>query len=414
MRRRRETNSLSRIPVACALFCSLFVLGMFPVFHMTAVLFAAGAEREAMKDGRSSRPDAGGEAGNQFDRMARIRFAQGFSVEYQENYKIVTVHTPWPQAGRELRYILFQRGTPQPSGYGDALHLEIPAERIITLSTTYLPYLDMLGLTDRIIGHDDFKYVYTPSVREMIDEGRIREVGEGSRADVELIMAMAPDLIMTFHTGNEQDAYPKLREAGLPVVINAEWNEHTPLAMAEWIKFIALFFNREAEAERIFSTIAEQYNELKRRAAGVPDRPTVLIGAPFQGTWWMAGGKSFFASLIEDAGAVYLWNDNQDRGAIPLGFEAVYARGANADFWINTGYWRRRIEALEEDPRFAEFAPYQAGTMYNNNRRLNGFGGNDFWESGRANPHLVLADLVAIFHPELVPDHEFVYYQKLD
>jgi iron complex transport system substrate-binding protein len=219
---------------------------------------------------------------------------------------------------------------------------------------------------------------------------------------------------MTFHTGNEQDSYPKLREAGLPVVINAEWSEQEPLAMAEWIKFIALFFNREAEAEAIFNNIAEEYIRLKGRAAVVQDRPTVLTGAPFQGTWWMAGGRSFFARLLEDAGAVYLWNDNDDTGAIPLSFEAVYARAAYADFWINTGYWEHRVEALEEDPRFAEFRAYRAGTMYNNNNRVNGYGGNDFWESGRANPHLVLADLVAIFHPELLPGHEFVYYRKLN
>jgi iron complex transport system substrate-binding protein len=70
--------------------------------------------------------------------------------------------------------------------------------------------------------------------------------------------------------------------------------------------------------------------------------------------------------------------------------------------------------ALEEDPRFALFRAYREGKMYNNNRRTNGLGGNDFWESGRANPHKVLADLVAIFHPQILPDHEFVYYQTLD
>jgi iron complex transport system substrate-binding protein len=28
-------------------------------------------------------------------------------------------------------------------------------------------------------------------------------------------------------------------------------------------------------------------------------------------------------------------------------------------------------------------------------------------------PDLILADLVAILHPDLLPDHEFVYYQHL-
>lgn len=391
-------------PVRKTLFIILLLFGTVP-----SSLWAGGNGAKPEEPGTL---DTGEH--DYFHNKAHIRFAEGFSVEYRGSYKVVTVHTPWPNAGMDLRYLLVQRGTPRPSGYQHALYIEIPVEQIITLSTSYLPYLDMLELTNRIIGHDDFKYVCTPSVRRLIEEGRITEVGEGSRANVELIMEMEPDLIMTFHTGNEQDAYPKLLEAGLPVVINAEWSEQNPLAMAEWIKFIALFFNREGEAEDIFNSIAEQYDALKEMASRVERRPTVLLGAPFQGTWWMAGGRSFFARLLEDAGAVYLWNDNEDTGAIPLGFEAVYARAAQADFWINTGYWEYRSEAIEDDPRFSEFRPYREGRMYNNNRRVNGFGGNDFWESGRANPHKVLADLVAIFHPQLLPDHEFVYYRKLE
>ncbi len=349
-----------------------------------------------------------------FSDKSVIQYAEGFSVEYHRNYKVVTVHNPWPQASMSLKYLLIQRGTRRPSGYRDLVVVEIPVRRVITLSTTYLAYMDMLGLTGHIIGHDDFKYVCTPSVRKMIDEGRIREVGEGSRANVELIMEMEPDLIMTFHTGNEQDAYPKLIEAGLPVIINAEFLEKQPLAMAEWIKFIALFFNKERDAEHLFSDIAYQYNQLRHQVASLERRPTVLLGAPFQGTWWMAGGRSYSARLLEHAGADYLWKDNDDTGAIPLDIESVYARAADADFWLNMGTWETRDDALEHDLRFTEFKAYQKGNMYNNNRRTNGLGGNDFWESGRANPHKVLADLVAIFHQELLPDHEFVYYRKLD
>jgi iron complex transport system substrate-binding protein len=61
-----------------------------------------------------------------------------------------------------------------------------------------------------------------------------------------------------------------------------------------------------------------------------------------------------------------------------------------------------------------QFRAYQIGAMYNNNARLNEYGGNDYWEGGLANPDVVLADLIKIFHPELLPDHELVYYRKLD
>jgi len=37
----------------------------------------------------------------------------------------------------------------------------------------------------------------------------------------------------------------------------------------------------------------------------------------------------------------------------------------------------------------------------------------DYYESGVANPDKILADLVAIFHPELMPEHDFYYYTQL-
>jgi iron complex transport system substrate-binding protein len=368
---------------------------------------------------------AGGDSGKEHERAeisdadefpfhTDIRYARGFSVEYHNTYKVLTVHSPWPNADVPLTYLLVQRNTPTPAGYSDAQHIEIPVRKVVTLSTSYLPYLDKLGLVDRIIGHDDFRYVCTPSVRNMIEKGSITEVGEGSLVNVELIMELNPDLVMTFHTGNERDAYPLLIRTGLPVVINAEWYEENPLAMAEWIKFIALFFNREKEAEVIFDDIVKRYESLRYSASQVEKRPTVLLGAPFQGTWWVAGGRSFAAQLLEDAGADYLWENNENTGAVPLGFEAVFAHAQDADFWLNTGNWHFRDDALGHDWRLTEFRAYREGRMYNNNRRLNGLGGNDFWESGKANPHLVLADLIAIFHPELMPDHSLFYYRKLE
>ena len=53
------------------------------------------------------------------------------------------------------------------------------------------------------------------------------------------------------------------------------------------------------------------------------------------------------------------------------------------------------------------------GQVYNNNARINSAGGNDYWESGTVRPDLVLADLIEVFHPDLLTDHRFVYYRQL-
>lgn len=69
---------------------------------------------------------------------------------------------------------------------------------------------------------------------------------------------------------------------------------------------------------------------------------------------------------------------------------------------------------MAEDNRYANFAAVKTGNVYNNNARINNSGGNDYWESGTSNPDIVLSDLIKILHPEILPNHQLVYYRKLE
>jgi iron complex transport system substrate-binding protein len=100
--------------------------------------------------------------------------------------------------------------------------------------------------------------------------------------------------------------------------------------------------------------------------------------------------------------------------SVSLSFEDVFERGLEAEYWVNVNqFWATTDDMLAADSRYAEFVAFENGNLWNNNLRQNANGGNDYFESGFANPQLVLADLIAILHPELIPDHEFVYYQPL-
>jgi iron complex transport system substrate-binding protein len=217
---------------------------------------------------------------------------------------------------------------------------------------------------------------------------------------------------MTFAYGSpDYDNHPKLLEAGVPTAVTAGYMETSPLGRAEWLKFTALFFNQEAAADQIFSGMAQEYEALAQLVADAPNRPTVFTGINRGDAWRVSGGDSYFAGFLADAGADYLWAGDESTGSIPLDFEAVYEHAAEADYWLpNTGRWTTLADVSAEDPRYTEFSAYQVGNIYNNNGRVNEFGGNDYWETGIANPDQVLADLIAIFHPELLPDHELVFF----
>jgi iron complex transport system substrate-binding protein len=351
---------------------------------------------------------------NYFPQQASLQYAENWTIEYHNHYKVVRVLTPWSGAETSFEYVLLQCGTPAPEGYDDTQIIEVPARSIVSMTTAYLPHLDDLGLLDRLVGVDSFGFVYTPEVIDMIEGGEIAEVGGGANLNVERVLELDPGVVMTYGVGDAQsDTYPQLLAAGVPTILNAEYMESSPLGRAEWIKFTAALFNHEATAAAAFTDIAAQYNTLAASVGDLAERPTVFTSVPFQGTWYMPGGNSYQAQLLADAGADYLWAADDSTGSLELSFEAVYDRAADAAYWINTGTWSSLEDARAADERFTEFAAFQQGNLYNNTGRTTPSGSNDYWERGMANPHLLLADLIAIFHPDILPEHELLYYEHL-
>ncbi|MEO0868080.1 MAG: ABC transporter substrate-binding protein, partial [Cyanobacteria bacterium J06642_11] len=291
----------------------------------------------------------------------------------------------------------------------------VPVGTVATLSTTYLPHLEALGQVDALVGMDNFSLVYAPEVRAKIERGELIEFQSGRVLNIEALLVRDPDLVMAYGTGDPNaDGYSRMIQAGLPVAMVGDYVETSPLGRAEWLKFTALFFNQEAEAQQVFDEISSEYGALVELTESLPERPTVFSGFSYEGTWYMPGGKSYAAQLLRDAGGAYLWEESESTLTMPLDFESVFDQAAEAEIWINVSQdWQSYGDAIATDPRYGSFGAFKQDSVFNNNARMNNSGGNDYWESGAMNPHLILADLVKIFHPELLPDHQLVYYQKL-
>jgi iron complex transport system substrate-binding protein len=347
-----------------------------------------------------------------------VTHSTGFSIEQRGTYKLVTVKAPWPGARTGFTYVLYRRGAPRPTGVKADLFIETPLRRVVTFSTTYIPQIVAIGEADSIIGVDSAAFVSTPEIRARIKAGKTFETTRNWAPNLELMMSLSPDAVFTYGMGNEWDGHPRLVEAGLPVIIDGEWNETDPLARAEWIKFIAAFYDREAEASLFFEAVASEYSRLKAlvaaRGAGDGAKPAVLVNGPFQGSWTVAGGESYMARYIADAGGDYLWADDGSRGGLSLSIESVFERGRRAAVWLNPALGVKNLaEVAALDPRFAALPAVAAGNVWNNSRRLSGEGGNDYFESGVLNPDKVLADLIKIFHPGLLADRPFAYYERI-
>ena len=130
----------------------------------------------------------------------------------------------------------------------------------------------------------------------------------------------------------------------------------------------------------------------------------------------MASTESYVARLIADAGGDYIYEKNTSNRSLPIDLEEAYLLTSAADMWLNAGSVSSLGELKAQYPKFANTRCVRNCAVYNCNKRLNVAGGNDYWESGVVQPDVVLHDLIAIMHPEVLAadDRELYYYQRLE
>ena len=343
------------------------------------------------------------------------RYASGFRVLDQGTYTLIEVTDPWQQSKDVIfSYVLAPGPEALPDSLKNISFIKTPVKRVIALSTTHVAMIDQLGSAESIVGLSGSGFIYSSKIRARIESGSVKDVGYGQGLDFETIVKLKPDVLFLYGVeGNVMTTLEKLTDLGIPAVFCGEYLETHPLGKAEWIRFFSLFYKKEEQSARFFQKIDSAYCALSALASGVLPKPLVLNGLPWKDTWFMAGGKSFAAQLMEDAGGDYLWKDNPSTQAVPLDLESVYMRALNADIWINPGAAGSLSDILLLDKRLGDLEVVQSGHVFNNDARSSVDGGNDYWESGTVRPDLVLADLIEVFHPELLTDHRFVYYRQL-
>ena len=354
------------------------------------------------------------------------RHAERFRLDTTGERHILTVWPPWRDpTGPGLRYVLVPEGVEPPAGSADSdRFVNLPVERLVTTSTTEVAHLDVLQATQVLVGHSEFDYVSSPAVRARMKRGGVAEVGGGSGLHPELLLEVSPDAVLAdFLAQSELDRLAPVEAGGVPIVLMPTFLEASPLGRAEWIVVTGVLLGRLDEAVAAFDEVERSYTSLAARVAETLEyeslandtpRPRVVTGGPWDDVWHVPGGRSYTARFLADAGARYLWADDQSTGALPLDIETVYESAVEAEVWLHPSSWTSLQQITGADSRLGGFRAVNEARVYANDRRLNEHGGNDFWESGAARPNVVLADLVKIFHPELLPQHDLVYHRRLE
>ena len=284
-----------------------------------------------------------------------------------------------------------------------------PFRRVVVLSSAQIGFMARLGVTDRIVGVGEGKYIVDSTLLARVAAGEVAEVGNGPSISLEKVVALKPDLVMTFATGGSHDDYERLQPLGIPLFVTSEWQESDPLAKLEWIKLFGMMFGVDSLATAIYEqTKADYLSSLASRlssnnggvagvapAEGVADAaggrsegetsPLVLAGMAFGGVWYAPGGDSYTAHLIRAAGGRYLWEGDTTR-EMKLSLEEVVMLADSADVWVNPGAFGTAEEILSTEPRVKDFRAFREKRVCQNDGRKGPGGGNDFYESAVARP----------------------------
>ena len=313
--------------------------------------------------------------------------------------------------GEDAHFALVERGHASSGGIPEGYTtVEVPIRRTLCMTALQLSYFTALDAHDVVRGLTGTKNLYDADILQRVSDGRIVTIGMEGNFDAELVLAANPDVI--FISPFKRGGYEAIKETGITLVPHLGYKELHPLGQAEWLKFIGLFIGKEAEAAALFDSLAADYTRLAQRTADVAERPTVLSGEMHGSNWYAVGGRSALAQLFADAGADYVLKDNEDTGGVNLQYETLFARAAQADYWriLNSFNGTFSYEALRtSNPRNADFRAWrERRVIYCNMRRT------PYYETAPVQPHILLKDLVAIFHPELVEaDYTPTYYHLL-
>lgn len=335
---------------------------------------------------------------------ANPRYAKGFKIICSQNQVNLEFNVTEQNSYRIQLVALGHRTNPN--------QIEIPIKKFVSLSATHISHLKKLQVLDKLVAVSRIQDINEPSLISRFQKGQLKQVGMIQSINLESIVELQPDTVFGYYSMGLENQIQQLSKLGIKMLHVNEFLESTPLAYAEWIKFFGVLFNKVDLAESKFEVMRTQYEAISRMARK-NKRPKVLVNIPYGGTWFVPAGDNFMAHLIRDAGADYVFSKIPGNYNLKMSVEAVIEAGLDSDFWLNPSLHTHKASLLKSDPRFANFKAFQKNQVFNNTQALLENRTNDYFSRALSNPHLLLADLVQIFHPELLPDRKLEWFHAL-
>lgn len=341
-------------------------------------------------------------------------YAKGIDIQYFDNYIKVDIKDPWDSLKIRNSYILAEKSILKDNpGLKTFLSekgqlVTIPVNKAAVYTSVHASMIEQLGCIESICGVCEPQYITSEAIQARIANGNISDLGLATSPNVEKILEMQTEIIIA--SPYENCNYGAAEKLGIPIIEAADYMEGLSLGRSEWIKFIGLLFGERAKADSIFADTEASYINLKNLISSISDsdKPKVILERKYGQSWSVPSGESYIGRLHADAGADYVYSTINGADSKALAFETVLDNAKDADFWLlkygsaNTfSYDDLKKEYLP----YSFFDAFEKHHIYVCNTMT-----TSYYEDLTLHPDWILADLISIYHPQLLPGYQPRYY----
>jgi len=276
---------------------------------------------------------------------------------------------------------------------GYSTSLDAVPNKIISMAPSTTEIVFALGLDDKVVAVSNY-CDYPHDFSAWIEAGNMTSIGDFADPNMEVIASLEPDLILA--TGGVQaETVGTLRDLGYKVLI---LNPSDINGVLSNIELVGNATGKTAKAEVLINDIISRIDAVVDKVANAASEPKVYYEVWYDPTsLWTAGAKAWQNELIEKAGGVNIFVDQQ-LDYFQSSAEAVIERnpdiillpeegmGKGEPFWVS-------LDAVKARPGWSSISAVQNDGLVT----------VDSNTIARAGPRVanIIEDLAEAFHPEL-------------
>jgi len=253
---------------------------------------------------------------NYFVSRITIQEAKNFKVEYTNYTKIVTV-------GDE-QFLLLQDGADyeyyQSHGgkeFDSNKIIYVPIEKTGIYDKSVVPYIELLEKRTTISAFRNIKFTTSYCIQNIFTT--TENIAEFTPDQPENYSEQLQNANVIFGKIEGKNNGINMSNYVFKEVPFNAISEETPLGRAEWIKFVAMFYNEEKLAEKLFDLVKEDYNKLKetvkdKKPKNEPTKIIAWVSYDYLTEIWTFETSKFYETLTSDSGSkLYVPSTNSNK-----------------------------------------------------------------------------------------------------